>query len=455
MKSGQDNITHTKKNPLPQKKTHPLKQPSSTTTTKRTQDAQKDKENEHDSDTEYQTDKAKEARKWVKIAKTYVGESRNLKTELKDGILRALTELYQIAKTVGTHERTKEGGEEESERSRNHQIEGNIEETLKTHSALIEMHMEEMKLLRNTIEKSIEVRCNNEQVLEELKEVKIATENIKETMREKASTQVNTSPHPQAMQGITNGPSYAAIVTSDSLEDDGHQLPTRVRKALDAKTNGLQIQNIKNIRDHRVVVKCQSKKELERAIEHLRRDKELEVQVAKNKDPLVILKNVLTSNTDEDIGTALRTQNAHLTGDLSAEEGSATVKFRRRARNPHECHVVLQVSPRLWQRLIDVGRVFIDVQRVRVEDQTPLVQCSRCLAYGHGRKLCIEPTETCHHCGGRHIKQECPDKSAGKQQSCINCRRAKAADDGHAVYSEKCPVRKKFDALARQTTAYC
>lgn len=37
----------------------------------------------------------------------------------------------------------------------------------------------------------------------------------------------------------------------------------------------------------------------------------------------------------------------------------------------------------------------------------------------------------------------------------INCRRAKNADDRHAVYSRECPVRRKFDVMARQTTTYC
>lgn len=187
----------------------------------------------------------------------------------------------------------------------------------------------------------------------------------------------------------------------------------------------------------------------------LRKDNTLKVDEAKNRDPLIVLKNLMSHNTDDDIKSALIDQNTHILHDLSDDIKTATVRYRRRARNPLESHVVLQVSPRLWQRLTEAGRVYIDVQRVRVEDQSPLVQCSICLAYGHGTKLCGEKEQTCHHCGELHLVAECPNKKAGKQQSCINCRRAKNETDSHAVHSSTCLVRMKWDALARTSTAYC
>ncbi|CAH2088587.1 unnamed protein product [Euphydryas editha] len=62
------------------------------------------------------------------------------------------------------------------------------------------------------------------------------------------------------------------------------------------------------------------------------------------------------------------------------------VKYHRRARNPLTAHVVLSASPALWRRITEKGSVHIDLQRVRAEDQTPLVQCTRCLGCGHDRR---------------------------------------------------------------------
>ncbi|CAF4950801.1 unnamed protein product [Pieris macdunnoughi] len=63
-------------------------------------------------------------------------------------------------------------------------------------------------------------------------------------------------------------------------------------------------------------------------------------------------------------------------------------KYRRRARNPHESHV-LQVSPSLWQALTQAGKPHIDLQRVLVDDQSLFMQCIHCLGYGHGRKCTV------------------------------------------------------------------
>lgn len=69
------------------------------------------------------------------------------------------------------------------------------------------------------------------------------------------------------------------------------------------------------------------------------------------------------------------------------------VRHRRKARNPSETHVVLVVSPQVWQGLTSAGKIYLDLQRVPVFDLSPLVQCSRCLAFGHGKKWCMESVD--------------------------------------------------------------
>lgn len=63
----------------------------------------------------------------------------------------------------------------------------------------------------------------------------------------------------------------------------------------------------------------------------------------KNKDPLLILMNVLAVNTDEDVMKALRNQNRDVFRGL--DDGDRVEIKYRRTRNPHSCHVVVSVSP--------------------------------------------------------------------------------------------------------------
>lgn len=158
---------------------------------------------------------------------------------------------------------------------------------------------------------------------------------------------------------------------------------------------------------------------------------------------------------DDDILKALRNQNRDLFHGLEKGDDRVEFRYRRRARNPHTCHAVLSVSPAIWQKAIARKTVQIDLQPVRVEDQTPLVQCTRCLGYGHGKRFCTDPADLCGHCGGPHVRTECADFLAGSSAKCRNCEKAKLTNIEHNAFDATCPVRRKWDALARSAVAYC
>ncbi|GBP61695.1 hypothetical protein EVAR_43633_1 [Eumeta japonica] len=171
--------------------------------------------------------------------------------------------------------------------------------------------------------------------------------------------------------------------------------------------------------------------------------------------PLVIIRDVLKVNSDEQIIESLKRQNGHTTEGLDWGKVEARVRYRRRARNPLECHPVLEVSPALYTRLIKAGFVYVGLQRRPVWDQSPLVQCSRCLGFGHSKKYCRELNDKCAHCGGDHTGPLCPGRKAAQPPKCINCTRAGCEDVAHSAFSQECGVRTKWDAIARTKVAYC
>lgn len=202
-----------------------------------------------------------------------------------------------------------------------------------------------------------------------------------------------------------------------------------------------------------MIVGCKTEEERDRIKAKLRGTKELNVEEVKNKDPLVIPKDVLIYNSDEDVLNALVNQNKAIVGDTKGLK--MEIAYKKNTRNPHTHHIVMRVSPKIWQGLVDAETVLIDLQRVRVADQSPLVQCSLCLGYGHGRRFCKETIEKCCHCGGPHTKANCADWLAGVAPSCCNCTHSKMDRTDHNSFSQECSIRRKWDALARASIAYC
>lgn len=389
------------------------------------------------------TSRLTEAKACVAKAKTHLGNSRNLKTDIKVEVTQAIDRLFELVKeaegaqTRGKTDLTKETQVEKHiglstapQTSPDNKLMESLMVSIKEHSQLVA----ECKIHTTALTDQLKL----------LPSQTTATEHGRATYAQVASS---SKKHVTQVHSI--------VVTSGEGETSG-EVVQKIRTAVDAKTTGIRVERVRKAKDQKVIVGCDSREELARVSDRIRGSGiGLHVEEVKNKDPLVILRDVLSYNSDEDIVAALVKQNANLLGDLRPEELVMGVKYRRKTRNPHTSHIVVRVTPQAWQRLTAAERVHIDLQRVRVADQSPLVQCSLCLGYGHGRRFCTESITKCSHCGGPHMWDECAERLANAPPTCCNCVLAKHAATEHNAFSQDCPVRRKWDILARSSVAYC
>lgn len=246
------------------------------------------------------------------------------------------------------------------------------------------------------------------------------------------------------------------IITSENINETGEEVLDKVREAVDAKEGWITVEKVRKAKDRKIIMSCRTKEDRDKIKEKVEKaGKHLICEEVQNKDPLMIIKDVLAAHSDEVIISAIRKQNKSIFQNLKASEDRIIVKYRRRARNPLMTHIVVTTSPLLWKRVTDRGILYIDMQRAKVEDQSPLTQCTRCLAYGHGKRFCKRTEDLCGYCGGPHLRNQCDHREAGAPPHCINCEIAKGEHQEHDAFSSACPVRKRWDILARSSIAYC
>ncbi|XP_049868206.1 uncharacterized protein LOC126371572 [Pectinophora gossypiella] len=384
--------------------------------------------------------RAAKARTWVTKGKTYLSESKNMKTELKNGLIAALDNLYRCYKeaeadktvTWGTVETGREQGEEEKGKEQQTIGTGNIDEEvqdriigkIEEQTRLLLEHGKKLDELRETLEKKNE----DAQILSYASVVAGPPKRV---------TSERTALH-------------SVVITSADKEETGEEILDRVRKAVNAKDGGIEVERVRKAKDRKIILGCKSKEERKRVKDRLESaGQHLSVEEVKNKDPMLIFRGVLRIHSDEEVLRALRNQNRDIFHGLDAEENRVTVKYRRNARNPSTNNIIVTTSPTIWNRALNKGRVRIDLQTIYVEDQSPLVQCTRCLGYGHGRRFCKEPADLCSHCAGPHLRAECPQRTVGAVPECRNCMKADLEDAAHNAFSNQCPTRMKWDRLAR------
>ncbi|XP_069363495.1 uncharacterized protein [Maniola hyperantus] len=387
--------------------------------------------------------RVEEAEALTTKGKTAVGQSRNLKAEYKDTILSVLDALERL---VTESEAALEAGNAQTGGGASREVapattsadatfrvasDPDLSQQLEEHSRLLLENNTRMRALQEQLTKTTEV-----------------VETQQRSYANVTATRVQQPVRPVALHSV--------VVTSKDDKETGEEVLGRVRKTIDAKDGWVRVERVRKAKDRKVIMGFGTAEERNKAKDRLVGEGTgLVVEDIKNRDPLLILRGVLSVNTDDDITKALRNQNRELFGGLDHGDDRIQIKYRKRARNPHMAHVVISTSPTLWSRITGLGSVHIDLQRVRAEDQSPLVQCTRCLGYGHGRKFCKDSVDLCSHCGGPHLRPKCAEWLAGSPPSCRNCCNAKLDNVEHNVFSEDCPVRKRWDDLARSTVAYC
>lgn len=380
--------------------------------------------------------KTAEARACLTKAKLHLNNSRNLKTDIKTEVTQAIDRLYNIVKEL--EEEKKGSGGREPERTA--KMETDKRKGIVDGPEIIGKMEEHTKMLQETNRK--------------VEELKAAIEEQKENLERR--TYANVSATKSAIAPPERGALHSIIVTSEEETDSGEVVLNKVREAIDAKEGWVKVTKVRKAKDRKIVMSCSTKEDRQKVRDRLEKaGKRLIIEDVKNKDPLIILKDVLLVNSDEDIMRAMKNQNRAIFHGLVDGEDRVAIKYRRKARNPHTAHVVITTSPKIWRRVIDAGSIYIDLQYIKVADQSPLVQCSRCLGYGHSKRFCGEEADVCSHCGGPHLRTECADWLAGIAPACRNCSKSGLGHAEHNAFSGDCPIRKRWDALARSAIAYC
>ncbi|CAK1588833.1 unnamed protein product [Parnassius mnemosyne] len=392
------------------------------------------KEGSPKTETAKYADRLTEARACLHKAKLHLNNSRNLRTDIKTEVTQAIERLYQLVKEAETGKSTGKERDLMEQEKREERLEDEYER---------KKSEEHIKLMKKLEEHGKLLEENNKEI------EKLRVEMKKHENKEERVTYASILAGKSNRLSSENMAMHSVAITSTDEKETGDQVIDRIRKAINAKEEGLKIDKIRKARDRKVIVGCCTQEEINRVKERIKNASEhLNVDDIKNKDPLVILKDVLQYNSDEEIVKAIRVQNTQLFKELQDEEDRIEIKYKKKTRNPHTSHIVMRVSPQLWNRLTEAGVIHVDLQRVRVADQSPLVQCSRCLGYGHSKRLCNETTEVCSHCGGPHLRTECADWLSGELPSCRNCLRAKMDRKDHNAFSSDCPANLQRSELA-------
>lgn len=193
-----------------------------------------------------------------------------------------------------------------------------------------------------------------------------------------------------------------------------------------ARGNGIRLEALTGDLD-----KIKKSRELDRA--------GLEVEQVTKLKPRLILHNVPVGMTKDEIKTDLIALNLDMQTDTVSDINIIYTFPPKDKKTSVSC--VIEVSPAIRTKLLKNSRVYINYSTCRLEDYIRVLQCYKCLAFGHLSKHCTAES-LCGHCAGTHEMKNCPNRSS--TAICGNCKRWLHEELSHsALDGRSCSILKK------------
>lgn len=191
------------------------------------------------------------------------------------------------------------------------------------------------------------------------------------------------------------------------------------------------------------------------------RIKTLSVEQAKTRRPLVILKGVTKVVGSDDIIDVIEQQNPTLASIWKSRDDLKKRFVRSNAKNEDLYNIVFEVSADVRIHLLEIGRINVDHQRVRVVDFSGFIQCFMCLQFGHTRARCTSDVKACSHCASKeHTWKDYKISHDNDKLKCHNCKTrnemtGQREDVCHSATSAKdCPRIKAMITRINARTDY-
>lgn len=221
------------------------------------------------------------------------------------------------------------------------------------------------------------------------------------------------------------------------------QVKDKLRSAINPAMYGMKVTRLLKARDNgvRVVVEAVD-------LEKLRKSDELkkcglEVVNKEKNEPRLIIYGVPAAMSTDELPAKIREAN------LEDDDIPLKCVYKYPARERTTTSFVIETSAEGRTELLRKSRIFIGFAACRVEDHVRVLQCYKCLQFGHIAGDC-QGKDKCGHCAGSHESRACKRKQNIK---CYNCTMDKLEDTAHSAFDGKrCPIlARKLAEKARST----
>lgn len=214
-----------------------------------------------------------------------------------------------------------------------------------------------------------------------------------------------------------------AIVISPKGEASSHSDTLKAwRKSVCFTDTNFSPASIKYTSNYKIVAEFDKTEHIDAVLKKANTtSSEVTARSASSLKPMFILKGISKNISTESLPDIICGQNDCIKKNLLGWD-DISLKFIQRNRNENLYNAIFMTTPSVWQAVIDSGHLNINHQRVHASNHIPLLQCFKCLQFGHTKNRCTNSFSVCSHCSSpQHGYKDCPVKADSSKANCHNC----------------------------------
>lgn len=205
--------------------------------------------------------------------------------------------------------------------------------------------------------------------------------------------------------------------------------------------NQIDVMKVSRSRDS-LILKVRNSEQQALMLEKLKKQPKIQADKPKDRVPSILISEI---EKDPELDTKEKIEK-FIMNELVANEGvkEENTKIKVTLCNPryHTIRCIINFDVPTTKAILNKGSVKIGYKICPVSKTIKVVQCTRCLKYGHfeknkdGTQACRSNTPSCNFCAGNHSETDCPkDKSKPEDRKCLNCGK------GHTANYRNCESR--------------
>lgn len=233
------------------------------------------------------------------------------------------------------------------------------------------------------------------------------------------------------------------IIISPKEEQTTEKTEEDIKKQIDPIETG--VIGIKNAKDGKIIVTCRNSQHIEKLQEDIKKKfcEKYSTKIPDKRFPSIKVIGVTHQMDKKEIVQNIKIQNEF---PEEPQKMEVTVIKNKKLKTGEEYIIYLEVDTQTHGILLQMQKINIGWERVRVFDAFDIKRCYKCYGFNHKGSECKKDSFVCPKCTGDHKSEECMAiRGTEKCNNCINTKNKLKInlDSNHPAWSFECPVYKR------------